>query len=98
MLAKMEVVPFQWLPVSVKTFHHPLLDWKRAVIVMAAVKNHRWAFDFPRGVARMARPDARCRFVVNRWVIGHESSSRWRRRDEMDTQSPTHAITNDSDA
>src|SRR5215831_16088579 len=98
MITKMEVVPFQWLPVGVKTFHHPLLNRKRAVIIMAAVKDHRWAFNFPCSIARVARPDARRRFVGNRGIIGDESSRRWRRGDEVDTQPPTHAITNDSDA
>src|SRR5215831_629484 len=98
MIAKMEVMPFQWLPIGVKTFHHSLLDRKRAVIVMAPVKDHRRAFDFPCGIARVARPDARYRFVGNRRIIGDEGARRWRRGDEVDTQPPTHAITNDSDA
>src|SRR5262249_32638156 len=98
MIAEMEIMPFQGLPIGIETLHHALLDWKCAVIVMAAVKDHRGAFDFPRGIARVARPDARRRFVGNRGIIGDEGPRRWRRGDEVDTQPPTHAITNDSDA
>ena len=58
MVAKMEIVPFQWLAIGIETLHHALLHRKRAVIIMAAVKDHRGAFNLPRGVARMTRPDA----------------------------------------
>src|SRR5262245_13975275 len=98
MIAKMEVVPFQGLPVGVKTFHHALLDWKRAVPVVTAVKDHRGAFDFPCGIARMARPDARRGFVGNRGVVGDEGARGWRRGNEVDAQTPTHAVADDSDA
>ena len=92
MVAKMKIVPFQGLAIGIETLHHALLNRKRAVPVMAAVKDHRGAFDLPRGVARMTRPDAGGRFVGNGGVIGDESSRGWRRGNEMDTQPSAHAI------
>src|SRR5262249_3369525 len=98
MIAEMKIVPFQWLPVGIKTLHDALLNRKRAVIIMAAVKDHRGAFDLPRGIARVARADACRRLVGNRGIIGDEGPRRWRRGDEVDTQPPAHAVTDDSDA
>src|SRR5437867_9936660 len=96
MIAKMEVVPFQRLPIGVETLHHTLLDRKRAVPVMAAVKDHRGAFNLPRGIARVTRPDARRWLIGNRGIIGDESSCGWRRGDEMDAEAPAHAVADDS--
>src|SRR5262245_4841148 len=96
MVAKMEIMPFQGLPIGIETLHHALLNRKRAVIIMAAVKNHRWAFDFPRGVAGMAGTDARRWLVGDRRVIGDKGPCRWRRGDEVNAQPPTHAVTDDS--
>src|SRR5438132_4277036 len=92
MIAKMEVVPFQRLPIGVETLHHTLLDRKRAVPVMAAVKDHRGAFNLPRGIARVTRPDARRWLIGNRGIIGDERARGWRRGDEMDTEPPAHAV------
>ena len=96
MVAKMEIVPFQWLPIGIKTLHHALLNRKRAVPVMAAVKNHRRAFDLPRGVARMTRPDTGGRFVGNRGIIGDKGTRPRGGGNEMDTEPPAHAVTDDS--
>src|SRR5262245_26517510 len=96
MIAKIEIMPFQGLPIGIETLHHALLDRKRAVIVMAAVKNHRRAFDFPRGITRMARTDARRWLIGDRRIIGDKGPCRRRRGDEVDAQPPTHAVTDDS--
>src|SRR5262245_7854228 len=97
MVAKMKIMPFQGLPIRVETLHHALLNRKRAVIIMAAVKDHRGAFDLPRGVTWMTGPDTGCRFVGNRRIIGDKGACGWRRGDEVDAQPPTHAVTDDSD-
>src|SRR5512143_1347026 len=55
MIAEMKIVPLQRLAVRVKTFHHSLLHRKGAVLIVAAVKDHRRALDFARGIAGMAR-------------------------------------------
>src|SRR5262245_28362552 len=96
MIAKMEVMPFQRLPVSIKAFHHPLLDRKRAVIIMAAVKNHRRALDLTRGIARVTRPNACRGLVCNRGIVGNKRTRGWCRGDKMDAQPPTHAVANDA--
>ena len=46
MIAEMKIVPFQRLAVRVKAFHHPLLHRKRAVLIVAAIKDHGGARDF----------------------------------------------------
>src|SRR4030095_8695463 len=96
MIAKMEVVPFQRLPVGVETLHQTLLDRKRAVPVMAAVKDHRGAFNLPRGIARVTRSDARRWLIGYRGIIGDEGSRGWCRGNEVNAQPPAHAVADDS--
>src|SRR5258705_8490599 len=81
-----------------KTFHYPLLHRKRAVLIVAAVKNHGGTFDFPRRVARMTRADLRRLFVTHRRIIGDEGARRGRGGDKVNTQASAHTIADHADA
>ena len=96
-IAEVEIVPLQRLTVGVKTFHHALLHRERAVLVMAAVEDHRRTLDLARGVAGMTRPDRGRRLVAHRRIVGDEGARGWRCRDEVDTEPPAHAVSDDPD-
>src|SRR5262249_28651592 len=98
MVAEMKVMPLQRLTVGVKAFHDLLLHGKSAVLIVAAVKNHRGALDLTRGIARMTRPDARRLLVAHRRIIRDKGAHAWRRGDEMNTQPSAHAVADYRDA
>ena len=85
MIPKMEVMPFEGLTVSVKTFHHPLLNREGTGPVLPAEKNYRRAFDFARGIVRMARPYFRRLFIAHRRIIRDKRAHGWRCGDEVDS-------------
>src|SRR5262245_15604820 len=94
----MKIVPFQRLAVGIKTVHHPLLHRSGAVLVMTTVKYHGRTAHFTDGVARMARANFRRLFVAHGGIICNERAHVGRRRNEMNAEPPTHAVTDHADA
>src|SRR5512145_3523400 len=98
MVPEMKTVPFQWLAIRVKAFHHLLLDRKCTGSILAAKEHHRRALDLAGGIVGMAWPDPGRLFVAHRRIVCDKGAHGRRRRDKMNAKPAAHAVTDHADA
>src|SRR4029078_738964 len=81
-----------------KALHYALLNRKGAVLIVAAVQNHRRTFNFARGIAWVARPDFRRLLVPHRRIIRNEGAHGRGRGNKMNSEATAHAIAHHPDS